>query len=216
MKIFSNTLLVLALIAIFLPIEIFGCACCAERGTYAVSESEIDDYLISVIKDIEFQSSILYTDAGYPESIVGIDPLGERYTISGGLNGKAWNLILKDDMNRAGSLTLWRPAKVEQFMVDRTPLVEHSMVVLYKEMRFSYRAQSATGMFKGGVDSDTHYKLVLQGEGNLCTNASDFDTYFLQVKGKSADYSFFGKLKTVEKSVARQAGAAHGIQPDVL
>jgi hypothetical protein len=203
MKTITTTLLTLFVIAFMSP-SVFACACCAERGSYFLHDSKMDDYLLGELKTIGLSSAVLYTDAGYPETIAGIQPLGESFSIKGMLSGSAWAFEITDDKSRKSVLTLWRPAKAEQFMVDQTPLDESTTVILYKELRFKYRVQSATGFLKNGIDSDTEYKLVLQGKGNGCMNARDYSSYNLKIKGKNADYSFFGKLRISEDTAMQK------------
>ncbi len=210
MRMIFISMFAIAVLVIALPVQVIACACCAERGTYIVNKSEYGDSLEGVMENTGFASSILYTDAGYPDNILGIDPLGDDFSVNGDLSGKAWTLQFTDNANRRGSLTLWRPEKVEEFMVDRTPLEERPTVILYKEMRLGFRVQSATGFFKDGVDAHTEYKLILQGEGNMCANPGDYKTYFLHVRGESAKYTFFGKLKVKEDTAMQKRGDVVG------
>ncbi|NNE68143.1 MAG: hypothetical protein HKN33_16385 [Pyrinomonadaceae bacterium] len=192
---FKKLLTALLLTVFFFPYNVLACACCAEPGDHFEYESELKEFEINVLSDIGLASSTLFTDAGYPETIKGIDPLGESFSVTGSLQGNVFKLEFTDDKARKAALNLWRPKKIETFGVDQDPLKkERGMVVLYKELRLKYRVQSATGFLENGIDADTEYKLILQGRGNGCLDASNFDTYILQIKGNKARYSFFGKL----------------------
>ncbi|MDH3530496.1 MAG: hypothetical protein OEQ28_13105 [Acidobacteriota bacterium] len=212
MKKFSGILILFALIAVLLPSQIFACACCAERGDYYLRESVPEEYLLSEIQRIGLASAVLHTDAGYPESVVGINPLGESFSVKGALTGKKFRFEFTDDKSRSAILILSRPEKIEEFGVDQEPLSESGAVILYKEMRFKSKVQSATGFLKNGIDSETTYNLILQGRGNHCTNAEDFSSYILQVTGKKARYSFFGKLNASQDVVLQMAGEDHGVK----
>lgn len=210
-KSISKFVLAIAVLSMFLPVRVLACACCAEPGVHFEHESDFSDYVLEEVEKISLASSILYTDAGFPESIKGIEPLGNEYEITGTLKGEVWTLEFSDDKARKAVLSLWRPSRVLEFGVDQNPLEEGANVVLYKEMRFKYRVQSATGFLKDGIDAETTFNLVLQGRGNGCTNASDFSTYILQIKGNKADYSFFGKLSTAEDPIMQRFADEAGI-----
>jgi len=68
--------------------------------------------------------------------------------------------------------------------------------LLYKELRFKGNLTSGSGFFGSGVTKPTTFFLVFQGRGNGCDNASDYSHWRLEITGRKADYSFFGKLKT--------------------
>lgn len=174
----------------------FVCACCAERGHYSVSTKKPESFVLDELKRIKFDSAQLYTDAGYPETIKGIAPLGDTYTATGTLSGNLWKFIFKDDKAKTGTLNLAKPVSMVEYMVDQTPLAGESAgePVLYKEWRFKYNVGSGTGIFQGGIAPKTEYFLVLQGKGNVCTSAEQFETWRLEVTGAKARYAFFGKV----------------------
>lgn len=201
-----------AVIAVILPAQILACACCAERGDYYLRESVAAEYQSAEINRIGLASALLHTDAGYPETIVGISPLGDSFSVRGTLTGKAFRFEFTDDQSRKAVLTLTRPEKIEVFGVDQDPLSESNTVILYKEIRFKSKVASATGFLNKGIDAGTRYSLILQGRGNHCTSAEDFSSYILQVKGKNASYSFFGKLKSSEDVTLQAEGQDHGLK----
>ena len=65
--------------------------------------------------------------------------------------------------------------------------------LLYKEWRFEGRV-TGTGLFRAGIVGPTKYLLVLQGRGNGCQDAGDFKHWRLQIKGRKAEYAFYGEL----------------------
>ena len=80
MKFRSSAILSFLAIFVFLTTEIFACACCAERGHYSINVSKPDDFVLNTLKQLEFSSVNLFTDAGYPDSIKGIKPLKDDFS----------------------------------------------------------------------------------------------------------------------------------------
>ena len=66
--------------------------------------------------------------------------------------------------------------------------------ILYKEWRLSGDVKG-TGLFERGLTDGGKFKLILQGRGNACDNASDFKHWVLQIEGPQADYAFYGDTK---------------------
>ncbi len=203
MKSPSKLLIVVALLSVLLPVRVFACACCAEPGDYYEDESDFSGHMLSEVEKIGLATATLHTDAGFPESIKGFEPLGESFSIDGFLKGQTWVFELTDAASKKSVLILWRPQRIVEFGVDQNPVEEDRSVTLYKELRIKYRVQSATGFLKDSIDAETTFNLVLQGRGNRCLNASDFSTYILQINGNKADYSFFGKLKISEDTLTQ-------------
>ena len=185
----------LSLITLFQS-NALACACCAERGAYSISTRKPSALELDELKRIQFATANLYTTAAYPEDIKGISSLGESYSLSGALQNNAWKFSIKDDAGKAGTLNLTKPLSMVAYMVDTHDGDEASQVVLYKEWRFKYRVQNGAGIFQNGIAPATEYFLVLQGRGNMCTQAEDFKNWRLEITGKKANYAFFGKLKS--------------------
>ncbi|NNE99464.1 MAG: hypothetical protein HKN25_10640 [Pyrinomonadaceae bacterium] len=212
MKLRTSAILNFLAIFVFLTSEIFACACCAERGHYSINVSKPSEFVFNTISELEFRSANLFTNAGYPDNIRGINPLEEAYSsVEASFDKGSWKFTFKNSSGNAGTLTLARPDSMVSYMVDLEASDEPKpMVSIYKEWRFKYRAINASGIFKNGVDRDTEYFLVLRGKGNLCTNAGDFDSYRLEISGKNAEYSFFGKV--TEASTSANSNPANTIQ----
>ncbi len=177
------------------PTNALACACCAEPGAYSIRTMKPTNLELDQLKRIQFGTANLYTTAG-EDNIKGIAGIGEDYSISGLLQNAAWKFNIKDTAGKSGTLNLTKPVSMVAFMADIHDNGAGSETVLYKEWRFKYRVQSGTGIFQSGIAPATEYFLVLQGRGNVCTNAEDFKNWRLEITGKRADYAFFGDLKT--------------------
>lgn len=173
------------------------CACCAERGHYSLTTKKPEQYALGELKKIKFDSPQLYTDAGYPETIRGIKPLGSNFTVTASLTGNLWKFLFKDEQSKSGTLNLAKPLSMVEYMVDQTPNAGESAgePVLYKEWRFKYNVGGGTGIFQSGIAPKTEYFLVLQGKGNVCTSADQFESWRLEISGTKAKYAFFGRTR---------------------
>jgi hypothetical protein len=196
MKILKLTLLSIFFSAVFLPIKSPACACCAEKGTYSISVQKPDNYILGELQKLKIGTTNLYSDAGYPDTIKGIRPLGDTFTASCQLKNKMWKFDFKDDKNKSGMLNLPLPLTYVDYRVDLQDSEEVPDAILYREFRFKWKVGGGTGVFQKGITPLTDYFLVLQGRGNNCTSAETFTHWRLEITGKKASYSFFGKLKT--------------------
>lgn len=180
-------------LSVISPIRILAhiCACCAERGDYSITTKKLDDFEISELQRLKISETNLYTDAGYPENIKGIIPLTENYTASLFWQNSGLKFDFKNDKNGIGLLNLLKSPTVVDF---RTDTYNEGEPILYKELRFKAKVSKGTGFFKNGITPSTEYFLVLQGKGNNCMAAENFTHWRLEIKGKKADYAFFGKL----------------------
>jgi hypothetical protein len=200
MKIFLSFFLATMFALIIFPTKTAAkafCACCAEQGHYSISTRKPDQYAFDELKKLKFQSAQLYTDAGYPDTIKGINPLGEKFTVNGSLAGNMWRFAFRDDKSKSGTLNLTKPVSMVEYMIDQSPATEgepKGEVTLYKEWRFKYIVANGDGIFRTGIAPRTEYFLVLQGYGNVCTSADQFQSWRLEVSGTKADYAFFGKV----------------------
>lgn len=195
MKICLLILLALISSVTLFPSDALACACCAERGAYSISTKKPTTLELDELKRIQFGTINLYQTAG-EDVIRGIGSPGENYSISGLLQSDSWKFNIKDAAGKTGTLNLSKPVSMVQFMADIHDNGAGSETALYKEWRFKYRVQSGTGIFKNGIAPATEYFLVLQGRGNVCTNAEDFKNWRLEINGKRASYAFFGDLKS--------------------
>ncbi len=162
------------------PSSAFACACCAERGFYSIRNSAPTADQLAELRKLKFQTAELYNPSGESDAIKGINPLGGNFSVKGLLSGKTWIFNFKDENRKTGELDLTKPLSMVEYMVD-LPNSNDGEVKLYKEWRFKYRVQNATGIFKTGFAPASEYFLVLQGYGNVCTSAEDFKKWRLEV-----------------------------------
>jgi hypothetical protein len=195
MKTLKISIFLATLLLLLSPIKSFACACCAEKGTYSISVQKPDDYIIGELQKLKIGTTNLYSDAGYPDTIKGITPLGETFTASCLLKNKMWKFDFADDKNKSGRLNLPLSADYVDYRVDLQDSEEGTDAILYREFRFKGKLGGGTGIFQKGITPLTDYFLVLQGRGNNCTSAETFTHWHLEITGKKASYSFFGKLK---------------------
>ena len=176
------------------------CACCAEPGEWFERTGKLEDYEVSELRNVKFDSTAnLYTTAAGFEGTKGLPAQYESFQLSDSLS--RWNsltLTFKGERGETGALVLGLPQVATTFGADLHDSPEGSSgPILYKEWRFSGTAR-ATGMFKGSVVPGTKFRLVLQGRGNSCLSSTDFKHWRLDITGPRADYAFYGALKGTE------------------
>lgn len=199
-KIWSISLVFLFSITLFAS-NVFACACCADKGHYSISTSKPSKFVFDTLKQLNLTSAKLYANAGYPDNIKGINPLGNEFSIKSNFGANLWNLNFLDNNSKNGNLDLLKPLSMVEYMVDLEPTNEEIKAVnLYKEWRFKYKVNEATGIFSQGYDKQSEYFLVLQGRGNLCTNIDDFKSYRIEITGRKSNFMFFGDINGEEKS----------------
>lgn len=212
MKIFSTAFFIAALLFASVN-EVSACACCAEPGTYSIWTGKPDGYYLEVLRDIKFAPNayLFTTEAGF-DAIKGLDGIRKSYesdswtaspeffSLSNTFSAKTWKFNFKTKDGKAGTLTLPMPARMLAYKVDIHDggTSGGGGPLLYKEFRFKGSAQSGTGFFQSGIVKPTTYFLVLKGRGNGCDNPQDFTHWYLEIKGKKAEYSFFGKLSSAD------------------
>jgi hypothetical protein len=179
--------------------NILACACCAERGEYAISTSKPDSINLNLLGEMKFGSdAVLYTDAAGLDDLKGlaIDTASEdadQFDLVSTFTAKTWKFTVKTKGGKTGILTLPIPTQMVSFRADIHDTTEGE-VSLYKEMRYKGPVGGGTGIFKAGIVKPTTYFLVFQGRGNNCDNASDFTHWRLEITGSKADYAFYGKM----------------------
>ena len=200
MKLYSSVLFTLLTLLVFSPLNVFACACCADPGYYKISVRKPSNFELGELKKLSFSDAKLYSTVAYPDDIKGLNPLGEKYDVSGEANASGWSFDFKDANGKYGTLKFKMPKKFVDYAVDTRGGEKGSAgsTMLYKEWRFKYKVKSGTGIFQNGIKGKTQYFLVLQGRGNACATAEDFTDWRLEVIGKNANYAFYGKLKSGE------------------
>lgn len=202
----------IALFALFMtillaPVEALACACCAERGQYNISATRPSASEIEILNDIKFnEATELFTGAADFDVVKGLKPIEKDYmnfdfsgdqpffTLANAFAAKTWKFNFKTKTGKTGTLVLPLPSEMVSFGADIHDTPAGQEVVLYKEWRFKGAVQSGSGFFSAGIVKPTTYFLVLQGRGNNCPAAESFTHWRLEIKGRGADYTFFGKL----------------------
>lgn len=179
-----------------------ACACCAEPGTWFQRSVKNDSGIANItgeLLDKLGDSATLYSNAaGFGRGILP-EPQSETFKLRRMIprSLQTW-LNFTDERGNSGRLSfnsrdLNSPTL---FAVDLRERSEtNSMVFLYKELRFEGTV-SGSGIFGKGLASGARYRLIFQGRGNMCHDASDFKTWILQVNGANADFSFYGSFKS--------------------
>jgi hypothetical protein len=191
-----NLIIVLTLFS--LPVKAADyCACCAEPGQYSISVRKPENFELEILKELQFATANLYTNAGSPENIKGISGLRDSYSVNGVFQNRVWKFNFTDDNRKNGSLLLPMPATMTAFEADLFDREENQSAgpILYKEWRFKYKVRQGTGIFQTGIAPLTEYFLVLQGRGNNCASSEDFKNWRLEITGRKAGFAFYGKLK---------------------
>ena len=174
------------------------CACCAEPGQYSINVRKPHDFELEILKEIQFATANLFTNAASPENIKGINGLTDSYSVKGDFQNKLWKFNFTDDKSKTGLLMLPMPATMVEFAADIFDREENHSAgpILYKEWRFKFKVRQGTGIFQTGIAPLTDYFLVLQGRGNNCASSDDFKNWRLEITGKKASYAFYGTVKT--------------------
>ena len=194
---------------LILQSSVFACACCAEPGTYSIWTGKPDGSYLDVVNGIKFDNkAYLYTtEAGF-DGIKGLADLQKEYNsdswtaspgnfdLTSSYAAKSWKLNLKTPGGKTGTLTLPMPAQMLTFKVDIHDGKQGGGggPLLYKEFRFKGNVGTGGGFFQKSIVKPTSYFLVLKGRGNGCDNSEDFTHWYLEIRGKNAEYEFFGKL----------------------
>lgn len=203
MKSITPFLLAFVALCLLFPSSAFACACCADAGYYSIGTKKLSGFELGELNKIRFGAANLFmTEA---DDILGINPIGESFTLNGLLEGKIWKMNFTDETGKTGMLRLTAPTSMVAFAADIHDRPDDDAPAseprLYKEWRFKSKVESGTGIFQKGVApaAVTEYFLVLQGRGNVCAQAENFTDWRLEITGKNARYAFFGKLKAVRK-----------------
>ena len=204
-------LIALFVSVLFLPLDAFACACCAERDEYSLRTAKPSDYEMELLSKMKFDdaANLFMTEAEF-DGIKGLKTIEKDYAandwtttpdffdLTNNFAAKTWKFNFKTKTGKAGTLVLPMPVQMLSFKVDTHDTPPDREVVLYKEWRFKGNVQSGSGFFTSGILRPTTYFLVLQGHGNSCDNTEDFTHWRLEITGKNANYSFFGKMNNAE------------------
>jgi hypothetical protein len=178
-------------ISLMFPAEVYACACCATRGEWSEISQKLQSYELGEINKLRF-STIANLFITNSDKYIGLSSPSENYNLSVTKNQSRWNLQFKDKQGKTSTLTLNIPNNAVFFKTDLHD--NGASPSLYKEIRLAGKV-SGNGIFATGITSDTKFKLVLQGKGNNCLFAENFQTWNLKIVGSRANYSFYGKFK---------------------
>ena len=173
-----------------------ACACCSNEGQRYVETEKLDTYATGLLGEIRFAPAAhLYTGEADVEAIPGIVAKSSDFQLAVTKTEKSW-LFEFAEAGGGGTLALALPDRVTKFEVD--PRETDSSVpgtgpVLYKEWRLAM-APRGTGMFAGATGGEQKATLILQGRGNSCTDASQFNAWSLVLHGPKGTITFYGDL----------------------
>lgn len=175
-----------------------ACACCTEPGQRLDVVAPLDSYLRDELGRIAIAPvARLYTDAGFPETIEGVDePSTEGYDIEMSRTADRITLRLLDPAGQAGGIELTVPAEITRLEVDPRDgdTTEAGLgPVLYKEWRLEGEARLSGFLAAGSGRADA--SLILHGRGRGCTSAEDFTHWTLAVRGVGVRFTLLGETR---------------------
>jgi hypothetical protein len=199
---FSISALTLGLFLLFpalLPEKASACACCANDGQWFEYKKALDENDNDALNGAKLSAKLrMYESAAEDE---GIAVASSDFTLKLSRAPSRWTMALQGKEGEKGTLVLTLPATVTIFGADpRDGKVSNGGgPLLYKEVRLEGRVRG-TGVFAKSLRPDSRFRLVLQGRGNACMLAQDFNNWVLQIYGRQARFGFYG---TFEKTPAR-------------
>jgi hypothetical protein len=172
------------------------CACCATAGEWFTRQEPVTGETLSDFGRLGMagNASLSMSEAG-ADGVRGISDALETYALTVSRNGRRWTLRLRGEGGKEGTLSFDVPRAATVFGVDLRDGQQGGGggPLLYKEWRIE-GPLTGTGVFRQGAGAGTRFRLVLQGRGNMCTNAADYKNWTLQVSGPRSRYSFYGTL----------------------
>jgi hypothetical protein len=175
---------------------VLACACCSNEGQRYVETHKLDAYATGLLDELRFAAAAhLYTGEADVESIAAIGAKSRDFQLAVTKREKSWLFDFKEE-GGGGTLALALPDRVTKFEIDpRDPDngAPGTGPVLYKEWRLAM-APSGTGMFAGATGGEQKATLILQGRGNSCTDASQFNAWSLVLHGPKGTITFYGDL----------------------
>ena len=181
--------------------RVLACACCAEEGQRVEGQHELQAHELVELARVQLGATArLRTGAGdVADYSKGIRDAAQSYVVTlarkSDKRGDQWTMAFREPKGKTGTLAFLLPKVVEEFFVD----VRDGKTgggggpLLYKELRLRMPI-GGTGVFEPGMAAGTMARLVLQGRGNLCTEAEQLTHWSLAVSGPKAAYMLFGSL----------------------
>jgi hypothetical protein len=176
----------------WLPQEASACACCSNEGQWFEYKKKLDKVDLEELNGTKFaaKSRLYETDA----EDEGITLTSSDFTLKFSRAQSKWTMTLQGSEGEKGSLILNLPPSVTYFGSDpRDGKASSAGPLLYKEVRLEGRL-SGTGVFAKSLKPDSRYRLVLQGRGNVCMLAEDFNNWILQIYGRQVRFGFHGSF----------------------
>jgi len=173
------------------------CACCPEHGMWEQQPRKLGEFESEGLAKLKFDQKVyLYLTAASPDDIKGVELSGtdeEGVTVRFSPSPRNWALDFKGKKGETGKLILTLPTSATFFHADvrNDPKSWAAPDSVYKEVRFEGLVQG-TGIFAKGLTAHTKYRLVLQGQGGTCFDASQFYRWNLRVSGANAEYTLYG------------------------
>ena len=172
------------------------CACCASAGEWFTTQEAVTEETLREFGRLGLSgnASLSVSEAG-AEGVRGISDALETYALTLSRSRRRWTLRLRGEGGKEGTLSFDVPRMATVFGVDLRDGQQGGGggPLLYKEWRIE-GPLTGTGVFKQGAGAGTRFRLVLQGRGNMCTNAADYKNWTLQVSGPRSRYSFYGAV----------------------
>jgi hypothetical protein len=166
------------------------CACCADDGEWYETAQRISDSQFDALANLRFSAV-----ANRYQSPADESDLAAAYSLSLRRAGRRWELRLRDEQGKSGTLSFTIPTSAVSFGSDMGEAEPGSAgPILYKEWRVSGTAR-VTGIFKRGMTGAQRFRLILQGRGNHCTDVGDYKHWKLQIYGGRVSHAFYGTLE---------------------
>jgi hypothetical protein len=170
------------------------CACCSEEGERYERTDRVDSAQLVQLDRVRFSPTATRFTSPADDSELSLN-----YSLSQSRKGRRWELKFRDDRGKTGTLSFTIPVSFTAFGVDLQEQSEEGGLgpLLYKELRLTGAAQ-VSGILKQGINGPARFHLILQGRGRGCTEAEDFKSWRLQIKGARVSHAFYGSLDKPE------------------
>ncbi len=177
------------------------CACCANPGVWSLETRKLDSESMTELNRVKpaEQAEFYVTDA-WPDDVSGVALAGmgepKPFVVSLVREPRSWKFFFKASNGATGALVLTLPGVATFYHVDNEPRPKSdnkTPTTVYKEVRLE-GAVRGTGIFAKGIVPTTKFRLILQGKGNMCLNAEDFQRWHLRISGPQASFTLFGDL----------------------
>lgn len=173
-----------------------ACACCTEPGQRFENGGPMDAYVRGELGRMRFApTAVLYSDAGFPDSVQGFaNPSSDPYAVRASIRNVI-SFDFRDNAGRLSRLQFLLPSAMSRFEVDPRSTVRPvppNGPNLYKEWRLSGPARVGGAVLNPRATATA--TLILHGDGNSCSSASDFKRWTLSVKGNGIAFTFLGDL----------------------